>query len=92
MIVILRGRKQIGSTAIGVFERYAAALEENGGRLFLAEVSESVRLQLEKTGSIEIIGSENVLAVGERVMASLQSTYDTAQAWLAETESPDTGE
>lgn len=92
VIILLRGRKQIGSTAIGVFERYAAALEENGGRLFLAEVSESVRSQLEKTGAIEVIGADNVLAVGERVMASLQSAYDTAQAWLAETEFPDTGE
>ncbi|MFA9406641.1 MAG: SulP family inorganic anion transporter [Anaerolineales bacterium] len=91
VIVILRGREQIGSTAIGVFERYAAALKENGGRLFLAEVSESVRLQLEKTGALEVIGAENVLAVGERMMASLQSAYDTAQAWLMETESPDTG-
>ncbi len=89
VIVILRGRKQIGSTAIGVFERYAAALKENDGRLFLAEVSESVRSQLEKTGALEVIGAENVLAVGERVMASLQSAYNTAEAWLAETESPD---
>jgi anti-anti-sigma regulatory factor len=85
----LRGRKQIGSTAIGVFERYATALKKNDGQLFLAEVSESVRLQLEKTGAIEVIGAENVLAVEARMIASLQSAYDTAEAWLAETESPD---
>jgi SulP family sulfate permease len=91
VIVILRGRKQIGSTAIGVFERYAAALKKNDGRLFLAEVSEPVRLQLEKTGAIEVIGAENVLSAEERIMASLQSAYDTAEAWLAETESPDKG-
>ena len=91
VIVILRGRIQLGSTSIGVFERYADALKENNGRLILAEVSESVRSQLEKTGAIDVIGAENVLPAGDKMMASLQSAYDTALAWLEETDSSSAG-
>ena len=75
---------QLGSTAIGVFGRYAQALEANGGRLFLAEVSDSVRDQLEKTGTLETFGADSILPAGDRVLASQRQAYATAEAWLAE--------
>lgn len=84
VIVILRGRQNLGSTAIAVFERMAKALQEKGGQLFLAEVSGTVRAQLEKTGALDIIGADNVLPAGGRMFASLQDVYDHAQAWLDE--------
>jgi len=84
VVVILRGRQMLGSTAIGVFERYAKALQGNGGQLFLAEVSESVRMQLEKTGALNIIGADNILPAGERMNESLRQSYQYAQDWLDE--------
>jgi len=91
VIVILRGRIQLGSTAIGVFERYANAIKQNGGRLYLAEVKDSVRKQLEKTGALGVIGEENILPAGDRILASLRQAHSEAQAWLEETVPPDEG-
>ena len=82
VIVILRGRHNLGSTAIAVFERYAKAIQENGGRLLLAEVGESVRAQLERTGAIAIIGTDNIIPSGDRMYTSLRQIYDDAQAWI----------
>ena len=88
VVLILRGRQQLGSTAVGVFERYAKALGKNGGRLFLAEVSDSVRKQLERTGSIQTFGAENILPASNRLGASLRQVYDQAETWLAQTSLP----
>lgn len=85
VIVILRGRKKLGSTAIGVFERYTKALQERDSRLYLAEVGEPVREQLEKTGALQVIGEDYVFPAGELLMASLQNVYNQAQIWLEET-------
>lgn len=82
VIVILRGRHNLGSTVIAVFERYAKAIQENGGRLLLAEVGESVRAQLERTGAIATIGTDNIIPSGDRMYTSLRQIYDDAQAWI----------
>ncbi|MBE2240325.1 MAG: SulP family inorganic anion transporter [Caldilineaceae bacterium] len=87
IIIVLRGRETIGSTAIGVFERYAKTLQRNGGRLFLADVSDSIRAKLEKTGVLATIGVENVLSPKDEITASLRSAYDHANTWLQRTNS-----
>jgi len=87
VIVILRGKQKLGSTAMGVFERIAKTMRDNGGRLYLAEVSEALRAQLERTGTLSEIGEENILPEGKRLLASLRRDYEQAQAWLEETTS-----
>jgi SulP family sulfate permease len=87
VIVILRGKHGLGSTAMGVFEGIAKTLRDNGGRLYLAEVSDTLRAQLERTGTLGEIGEENILPEGERLLASLRRDYELAQAWLEETTS-----
>jgi SulP family sulfate permease len=82
VIVVLRGRENMGSTAIEVFEKYAETLKRNGGQLFLADVSDPVRSQLEKTGSLSVIGAENVIPPEEGLTASLHGAYEHAQDWL----------
>jgi SulP family sulfate permease len=82
VVIILRGRQKLGSTAIGVFERYAQTLQQNGGRLFLADVSEPVRAQLERTGTLAVIGEENIIPANDRLIASTKAAYDIAEAWL----------
>jgi SulP family sulfate permease len=92
VIVTLRGRQQLGSTAIIVFERLAKALREINSQLFLAEVSDPVRKQLERTGSLEVIGAENVLPAGDKILASLNQVYADAHKWLEETSSANDNE
>ena len=86
VIIVLRGRDNLGSTAIEVFEKYEETIQRNGGQLFLADVSDPVRSQLERTGFLSVIGAENVLAPKERLTASLRGAYEHAHDWLATAE------
>ena len=56
VIVILRGRQKLGSTAMCVFEEIAKKMRNRGSRLYLAEVSDSLLEQLERTGTLDEIG------------------------------------
>ena len=84
MVLILRGRQKLGSTAIGVFERYAQTLQQNGGRLWLADVSEPVRAQLGRTGTLAAIGEENIIPADNRLIASTKAAFEVAKRWLDE--------
>ncbi len=64
VVLILRGRKEFGSTALNVFQRYAEALQKGNGRLILAVVNDKVFAQLERTGSLSVFGSENIPCLG----------------------------
>jgi SulP family sulfate permease len=89
VIVVLRGKQKLGSTAMAVFAGYAKTLRDNGSRLYLAGISDTLRAQLEKSGFLDAIGEENILIEDELLLASLRSAYDQAQSWLSETSSDD---
>jgi SulP family sulfate permease len=84
VILLLRGNEDVGSTVNEVFRRYAEALQSHSGKLILAGVSPTLRNQLERTGLINLIGSENIFpatdALGEAGNAALQAATD----WLAQ--------
>ena len=84
LILILRGRENLGSTFLSVLQRYHGALQKHGGHLILADVNEAVREQLSKTGMLEIIGAENVLPAEPLLLASLQEALTTGERRLAE--------
>lgn len=83
VILVLRGRKEVGSTFIGVIDRYAHQLHRRGGRLMLAGVSERVRWQLERTGLLRKLGPENVFPSTTVIGEALAQARNAAQAWLA---------
>jgi SulP family sulfate permease len=84
VILLLRGHDDVGSTMIEVFRRYAQALQANSGKLMLAGISPSLRDQLQRTGTLKLIGEENTFlatkTIGEAGNAALRSATD----WLAE--------
>jgi SulP family sulfate permease len=82
VVISLRGRENLGSTAIGVLERYAETLARHDGQLFLANVSEPVRAQLEKTGALETIGADHVLPAEDGIIDGLSTALATAEEWL----------
>ncbi len=88
VIIPLRGRQTLGSTAIGVLERYSAALQANGGRLIISDVSESVMEQLERTGAMDVLGQENLFPAEERILGSLREAVAEAERWLTEAAPP----
>ena len=84
VVLILRGRLQVGSTFLNVVERYADTLNKNGGRLILADVSERIHRQLERTGTLEIIGEDNVIPSNPRMFAATREAWAEGERALEE--------
>ncbi len=78
VILSLRGHTELGSTFIGVLERYAKALQANGNTLMLVSVSPAIREQLEDTETLTILGAENVF-VASKPGESTELVYQKAQ-------------
>ena len=86
VIFLLRGYDQFGSTMIGVLDRYTRTVQEHGGKVILAGISEGVLTQLERTGLLELIGKESIfMATPEFGMAANQA-FEYAQKLLEEAE------
>jgi SulP family sulfate permease len=85
VIVVLRGRNNMGSTALGVLVSYAETLQRNGGCLFLADVSDNVRSQMENTGVANKIGADYILSPKDELIASLRYAYERGNAWQTST-------
>jgi SulP family sulfate permease len=86
-VVILRLRAQIevGSTLLNALTRYAETLQQNGGLLMIAGVSEHVLEQLERTEMFEVIGAENVFPATSRLGEAVNNALTAAHAWLGTT-------
>jgi SulP family sulfate permease len=80
--LVLRGKPEIGSTFLGVLQRYNDALRARGCRLMLIGVEESAHAQLAKTGVLDQLGQENVFLAQPQVGAALNGAIAGAQAWL----------
>ncbi len=82
VIFILRGHPEVGSTFLGVVRRYATALQANGGHLMLAGVGPRLLDQLDKTGTLTLIGEENVYVEQAQIGKALNEALMAAKAWL----------
>jgi SulP family sulfate permease len=78
VILNLHGHTELGSTFIGVLERYVQALQAGGNTMMLVGVGQPVYEQLEHTGSLEVIGKGNVFLFSTAGEATRQA-YEKAQ-------------
>jgi SulP family sulfate permease len=83
VILRLRGYEDVGSTLIGVLERYAGKLKENGRKLLLCGVSEGVKHRLERTETTETIPEADIFMAEDRLGSSTQKALAAAKVWLA---------
>ncbi len=83
VVLRLRGNEYLGSTGIHLLERYATQLRAAGGRLMLAGISPAVADQLERTGTLDWLGRENVFTAGETLFRATEDALQQAQEWLA---------
>ncbi len=88
VILRLRNNQYLGSTGIRLLRRYANALHARDGRLILAGVSTEVREQLERTGTIALLGEGNVFPASDVVFNASESALAHAQVWLDATAPP----
>lgn len=85
VILSLRARTDLGSTFIGVIERYAEQLAAHESRLLLAGLNETSRDQIKQVGLLDTIGRKNVFLDTEIVGESIHEALDEATRWLAAT-------
>ncbi len=78
----LRGKAEIGSTFVGVLQRYAEALHAHESKLMLVGVEPGVRDQLAKTGLLALIGDENIFMATPRLGEAMNQAATAAHAWL----------
>jgi SulP family sulfate permease len=69
---------------IGVMDRYAQGILDNGGIVKLAGVNEAVLAQLERTGLVTLLGRENIYVAQRQWGAAAMKAYEDAQVWLEE--------
>ena len=84
VIIIMRGQTEVGSTLIGVLERYAEALHANGGKLMLSGVGPTLRDQLSRTGATAVIGEENLFMEQAQLGVPMNAAIAAARTWLAQ--------
>jgi SulP family sulfate permease len=82
VILLLRGYDEFGSTMIGVLDRYTRTIQDHGGKLILAGISETVLTQLKRTGLLELIGEENIFKVQHEFGLAANQSYEAAEKWL----------
>jgi SulP family sulfate permease len=92
VILSLRGHTELGSTFIGVLERYAQALQAHDSTLMLVSVSPGVYEQLAETEFLTVVGVENVFVAstpGESTTRAYQKAQELIQAAPAQSEEID---
>ncbi|HSF86760.1 MAG TPA: SulP family inorganic anion transporter [Acidimicrobiia bacterium] len=83
VILRLRGRTDMGSTFMDVLERYARSLQAVGGKLVIVSGDDRLNAQLETTGVMAVVGSDNIYTSDERVGATVRRAHDDALGWVA---------
>jgi SulP family sulfate permease len=83
VILVLRGKKEVGSTFLKVIARYADLLHQQGSKLMLSGVVPYVEEQIERTEIIRHIGRENIFLVDERMGQALLEAVAAAEQWIA---------
>jgi sulfate permease, SulP family len=82
LVLRLRGRGEVGSSAIGLFRRYATDLQQGGGALLLAGVGQGMADQLERTGIEELLGPHSIFPAGSLVYESTEDAFEEGRRRL----------
>jgi SulP family sulfate permease len=84
VILVLRDKKDVGSTFLNVVARYAGALRRLESKLMLAGVDPDVVAQMERTGIVRDIGRENLFQATQDVGEALMQAVAAAESWIGE--------
>ena len=82
LVLILRDMHRLTSTGILWLEHLAKDLKSSGSRLILADITPEVLAVLQKSGSLDEIGAENVIPATSRVLSAERTAWDAGQNWL----------
>jgi sulfate permease, SulP family len=82
VVLRMRGMDNVGSTFMTVLTRYHKALQAQESRLMLAEVSDGVLEQLERTGMLEKLEESNIFPETPRVYYATRQALRAGNDWL----------
>lgn len=91
VVLRLRGRTTLSSTAVEVLSRYGAKVSDVGGRMYLSGVDPAMAAKLVETRAIESLGPVELVEATDVLGASSREAYERALAWLAEQDFPTEG-
>lgn len=83
VVLRLRGRAMLGSTAFAVLSDYAERLAAAGGRLYLTGVYPAVLRQIRRNRTVEPVAGVRIFEASDVVGESSLEGYRDAQRWLA---------
>ena len=84
VVLRLRGRTSLSSTAIEVLSRYAQSVANVGGRMYLSGVDPEMVVRLRRTGAIEALGPVEVVTATNMLGAASRDAYERAREWVTE--------
>ena len=83
VVLRLRGRGTLHSATIALLRDYAAECAANGGRLYLAGVGREMEDQLRRTGLLELLGADAVVAATDEIYGACALAQERGESWLA---------
>jgi sulfate permease, SulP family len=87
LVLRLRGRGEVGSSAIRLLRRYATDLRDGGGALLLAGVGHNMADQLKRTGIEDLLGQHGIFPADSLVYASTEDAFEEGRRRLSTLES-----
>jgi SulP family sulfate permease len=84
VILVLRDKRNVGSTFLNVVARYAGALRRQKSKLMLAGVDPYVIAQMGRTGIVQDIGRENLFQATQDIGQALVQAVEAAESWIGE--------
>ncbi|MBI5680115.1 MAG: SulP family inorganic anion transporter [Methanobacterium sp.] len=82
IILNLHDRGYLGTNVVVWMNEFAQKLRDSGNLLMLAEVEESIKKQLDRTGVLEEIRPENIFMASSIVNESVREAADAANKWI----------
>jgi SulP family sulfate permease len=77
----MRGRDVVMTSFLAFLERYAKKVRAGGNRLVLCGVEPEVKKELERSGTIKVVGEENVFAATAIFGDSMARAHAAADEW-----------
>jgi SulP family sulfate permease len=82
VVLVLRDVQRVTSTTINWLERYSQSLRDNGSVLMLADVNPAVLDTFKKSGTLDVIGAENVFPATTKVLGAENMAWNAARTWI----------
>ena len=82
VVLRVRGRGTLHSATIALIREYAAECVARGGRLYLAGVGDEMQEQLRRTGLLDLLGPDAVVAATDELYGSCATAQQRGETWL----------